>query len=214
MPDEHQNWTEVEFDALLEAARKGREPAIEELFRRFYPQVQSMAHARLAADVRVGRPWLDARFSTGDVVQDVFRSLLRDLRAFRGSTEEAFCGYLAMVVKNRLVDAIRFHQADQRDGRRTADGALESERPAQGQSPGTELAWIERIRAFQEALERFDEREQLLLRGRLEHDASFQDLAEQLGYSSRSAAQRVFYRAQAELTIFLRKKGGGEGPER
>ena len=48
--------------------------------------------------------------------------------------------------------------------------------------------------------------EQLLLRARIEQGAKFQDLADQLGYPSRSAARRAFYSAQARLVIRLRQR--------
>ena len=44
---------------------------------------------------------------------------------------------------------------------------------------------------------------------RLEQDVPFQSLADQLGYSSSSAARRAFYSAQAQLVIRLRQREGG-----
>ena len=91
-----------DFRMILEAARRGDRAATEVLFRRFYPGVERMVHRSLSQDLRSNRPWLNVRFSTGDVVQDVFRSLLRDLSGFEGDTEGTFSWYLAMVVRNRL----------------------------------------------------------------------------------------------------------------
>jgi len=107
-----------DFPILLERARRSDPAALDTLARRFYPDVQRLVHHRLAADIRYGRPWISARFSTGDVVQSVFEGVLRDLGAFGGASEEAFVGYLTIVVRNRIVDAVRFHEAAQRDGRR------------------------------------------------------------------------------------------------
>lgn len=194
------------FDELLAASKRGDSDAMEQLFQLFYPTVERMVHAGLSRDLRVGRPWLHSRFSTGDVVQEVFRGLLRNLDSFKGATEAAFCGYLAMVVRNRLIDAVRFHEAAQRDGRRTAPELEDEEAQHQGSGPGTDAASSEELRHFREIIGTFEEREQLLLRGRLEQDVSFKDLAEQLGYSSRSTAQRVFYAAQAKLVIRLRQR--------
>ena len=199
------------FPRLLERAREGDAVAMEALFERFYPTVRRLVHASLSRDVRVGRPWLHSRFSTGDVVQEVFRSLLKNLASFRGRTEDAFCGYLAMVVRNRLVDAVRFHEAAQRDGRRTA-----GEEPEGDETPATDERLEddpgdEEVDLFLELLATFDEREQLLLRGRLEQDVSFRALAEQLGYSSRSAAQRRFYAAQAKIAVLMRQRLGERG---
>ncbi len=111
-----------------------------------------------------------------------------------------------MVVRNRLVDAVRFHEAAQRDGRRTShhetdDVPASGPRPCCGDSP---VADEEEV--FRELLGEFEEREQLLIRARLEQSASYQDLADQLGYSSRCAAQRAFYSAQTKLLMRLRRR--------
>ena len=194
-----------DFAEVLAAAQAGDKPAQDELFRRFYPDVERIVHVKLSRDLRLGRPWLTARFSTGDVVQEVFRGLLTDLSGFQGDTERAFVGYLAMMARNRLIDAIRFHEASRRDGRATlpeGDHVPGSEE----HGPATQVASHEEAELFQELLEDFPEREQLLLRARTEQEAQFQELAEQLGYSSAWAARRAFYAAQAKLAIRLRQR--------
>lgn len=194
------------FQATLAAARNGDSAAMEELFEVFYPRVQRMVHRGLSRDLRSTRPWLTARFSTGDVVQEVFRSLLKDLRGFRGTGEDAFTGYLAMVVRNRLLDAIRFHEAAQRDGRRTSPSVGDADAASPHSDPVADALLADEAESFQEVLKTLPETEQLLLRARLEQGARFSDLAEQLGYSSPSAARRAFYAAQAQLVIRLRKR--------
>lgn len=194
-----------EFQALLKGAREGRGDALDQLFRSFYPTVETLVHSRLAKDQRSGRPWLHARFSTGDVVQEVFKDLLRDLGAFRGETSRAFCGYLSMVVRNRIVDSVRHHEAAQRDGRRTTSPSADFERADCGLDPEHAAATADEQARFEGFLQSFPEQEQHLLRGRIELDVSFHELAEQLGYSSPSAAKRAFYLAQARLVLFMGK---------
>ncbi len=194
------------FSEVLAAARAQEKLAIDELFRRFYPRVQRMVHNSLATDLRVNRPWLSTRFSTGDVVQEVFRSVLMDLGAFAGDTEGAFAGYLAMVVRNRILDAIRFHEAARRDGRRGSVPAEDSGLAAKSDNPAAAAASEEELERFHAAIRRFPEREQLLLRARFEETASFQELADQLGFGSSSAARRAFYSAQAKLASELRPR--------
>lgn len=189
----------------IRAAQAGDSEAIEGLFKEFYPRVERMVHLGLARDLRTTRPWLLARFSTGDVVQDVFRSLLRDLSGFQGQTEDAFTGYLAMVVRNRLVDAIRFHQAAQRDGRRSAAAPDLDQPEVDPSDPAQQAATAEEVERFHTALSTFPEREQLLLRARLEQEVSFEALADQLGYGSKDSVRRAFYAAQAQLAIMLRR---------
>ena len=122
-----------------------------------------------------------SRFSTGDVVHSVFESVLWDLGAFAGRTEEAFVGYLATVVRNRILDALRFHQAAQRDGR--LGQALTGEFDAEGSEadPAEFAAATEEAARLLAAIAKFEPRVQHLLRARIEGLASFRELAEQLG---------------------------------
>ena len=194
------------FRTTLQRAKQGDAAALDALSRRFYPAVEGLVHHRLASDLRQGRPWLAARFSTSDVVQDVFEGVLRDLGAFAGDTEEAFTGYLAVVVRNRIVDAVRFHEAAQRDGRRMHSLALDFDAEGRERDPASTLLTSERLERLHAALACFEPREQHLLRARLDGVASFRELAAQLGYGSDSAARRAFYDAQARLA--LRMKDG------
>ena len=195
---------DIPFVELLASARRGEAQALSILTERFYPAVQELVHHRLAADVRSGRPWLTARFSTGDVVHDVFHGVLRDLDAFAGDTEEAFVGYLVVVTRNRIIDMVRFHEADRRDGRRGGPlpEGLDPAAPVSG--PASMAASVERIELIQRALQQFDPREQHLLRARIEGQATFAELAEQLGYETESGARRAFYAAQARLSLILK----------
>ncbi|MCP3915177.1 MAG: sigma-70 family RNA polymerase sigma factor [bacterium] len=205
------------FHATLALARAGDADALAELFEQFYPAVQRMVHRSLSKDLRVNRPWLATRFSTGDVVQEVFRSVLKDIGVFAGTSEESFRGYLTMVVRNRLMDSIRFHEAARRDGRRTHTSPEESELTSPHDGPATDVTSAEEMEAFHQVLSSFSEREQLLLRARLEQQAPFRSLADQLGYPSASAARRAFYAAQATLVLRLRQHQldqGEDGPER
>jgi len=200
----------IDFMRTLEAARQGEEQALQDLFQRFYPRVQVLVHRSLAGDLRVNRPWLSSVFSTGDVVQEVFQSVLRNLDGFRGKDEDAFAGYLSIVVRNRLIDSIRFHQAARRD-RRMVGGAVDEQEPeSRGSGPATQLASAEDVSRFREALATFPERERLLLRERLERRERFQDLADQLGYPSADAARKAFYAAQARLLLRLRNPESSE----
>jgi RNA polymerase sigma factor (sigma-70 family) len=194
----------ADFGATLAAARRGEADALQTLTERFYPTVQRMVHRRLELDLRVSRPWLAARFSTGDVVHDVFLGVLRDLNAFGGENEGAFAGYLAMVVRNRIVDAVRFHEAERRDGRRPGISVDMLDPEGTNLDPASEAVSAEEAERLKRALMRFEPREQLLLRARLENLATFSELAEQLGFSTESGARRAYYAAQARLALALK----------
>lgn len=196
------------FLETLTKAQAGDNVALDALFRQFYPQVKRIVHRSLATDLRNSRPWLAARFSTGDVVQEVFHGVLSDIGSFGGTTERAFAGYLTMVVRNRIIDAIRFHEAARRDGRRGAPPAREDEHASGEHEPSGLAENKEERDMLYAALAEFPEREQLLLRARFEETATFRDLADQLGYSSLSAVRRAYFAAHARLAVQLR--GGGD----
>lgn len=194
-----------EFARLLAAARVGTPDALETMFSQFYPRVERQVHAALAKDLRLNRPWLSTRFSTGDVVQEVFRSALTDISSFQGESVPEFSAYLTTLVRNRILDVIRFHEADRRDGRRTQPRA-DNDDHSPHSGPATDAATNEQREVYNAVLATFDRSDQDLLRGRIEQDREFKDLTESLGYSSVSATRRAFYSAQAQFVIRFRQR--------
>lgn len=198
------------FQANLERVRAGDSAAIEELVDRFYTRVETTVHQRLAHDLRVGRPWLASRLSTGDIVHEVFHSVLRDLDSFGGKTEDAFCGFLAMVIRNRIIDSIRFHEAACRDGRRVLPfpDELDAADEDSQVDPAVVAARVEELQRLEQGLGEMEERERLLVRARFEGLGTFEELADQLGYGSESSARRAFFDAQARLALRLKDMRG------
>lgn len=198
------------FAATLELAQRGDREAMDALVKQFLPQVRNLVHHSLATDLRNNRPWLTARFSTGDVVQEVFHGVLSDIHAFAGRTERAFAGYLSMVVRNRIIDAIRFHEAERRDGRLGVQSADYDEHSSREGEPSDAASDREEMERLYESLATLPEREQLLLRARFEETASFPELCENLGYSSVSATRRAYFSAHARLAVALRGEPGSD----
>ena len=197
----------LDFLPLIDAARAGDSRALQSLVEHFYPTVSRMVHRSMAADLRLKKPWIASLFSTGDVVQEVFQSVLRSLESVESTSEEAFVGYLAMLVRNRLIDSVRFHEAARRDGRRV--GVLEARpEPVSAQhGPATQACSAEELGLFRTALQSFAPRERHLLRERIEGGAPFQVLADRLGYASADSARKAFYVAQARLLLALQRDG-------
>lgn len=193
--------SDLEFLRTLDRARAGDGEALGWIVERFLPQVRSRVHGSLEFDLRNSRPWLLARFSTGDIVQEVFHGVLSELGSFRGRSERAFAGYLAMVVRNRIIDAVRFHEAERRDGRRGSPLAEVADHKSATADPAGEVASAEEHAKLNAALAKLPERERLLLRARFEESASFRELCDRLGYSSVSATRRAYFAAQAELAL-------------
>ena len=201
LPPQEPSHPDSEFLRKLAAAQAGDHETLAALVDAYYPRVEAMVHRSMRHSIRAKRPWLSSRFSTGDIVQEVFRSLLKDLNAFKAESEEDFVAYMATLVRNRLVDAIRFHEASLRDGRRTDPVSEWMNRQVLDPGPATQAAMADELRAFNRTMETFPLREQLILRGRIVQGLNFQELADLQGYPSKYAARRAFYRAQALFLI-------------
>ncbi|MFK7742300.1 MAG: RNA polymerase sigma factor [Planctomycetota bacterium] len=182
--------------------------ALDELCQRHYPAVHDRVHRLLARDIRRGRGWLSSVLSTGDLVHEVFLGVVRDFDGFRGSSDQQFVAYLARLVRNRLVDTVRFHEAAQRDGRRKAD--ISTDGPSSAPSPQAVLIQREDVQLVQEILDSFPDRDRALLRGRIEDGEPFGRLAHALGYASADSARKMFRSIQARLLARLELRRGAQ----
>ncbi|MCA8953047.1 MAG: sigma-70 family RNA polymerase sigma factor [Planctomycetes bacterium] len=194
-----------DFQLRLAAARRGERQALDALFERFYARVQAQVHQLLVRDLRDRRPWLASMFSTGDVVQEVFVRVLRDLPEFRGESEAEFVGYLAAIMKNRLRDAVRFHEALQRD-RRRVQSADEEAPAARPEDPADRLITCDELARYSDALARCSQRERELLSARFDSDGeppTFAELATRFGYPTEGAARKAFFVVKARLLARL-----------
>ncbi len=201
------NIVSTDLESLIESAQRGDSAAINTLCVELYPRVQRLVHRSLATDVRRKRPWLGAMFSTGDVVQEVFISITRDLEDFRGKGDTELLHYIATLTRNRLIDAIRFYEASRRDRRRDKAGVNAVEEvDRDGESPPARVINLEQIARFHRSLSTFSARDRTLLRERIEHRRPFEDLATTLGFASADSTRKAFYVAQAKLLLRLRSR--------
>ena len=199
-----------EFPRLLFAARRGNRVAQDQLFTRYRPQIERIAHAELRRRSGGRGTALAARFSTADIVQDVMCTLLARLAAFQGTSEGEFIQYVKAIVKSRALDAIRFHHSSPRDLRRhlsalrTFDPALLAELPCPSAPMNDPARTTELEDHYRAALATLPRSEQDVLRARIERGLCFTELAAELGYPSRYAARRAFFAAQSRLSLRLR----------
>ncbi|MEM7201318.1 MAG: sigma-70 family RNA polymerase sigma factor [Planctomycetota bacterium] len=180
--------------------------ARDRLVARFYPTVQQMVHRRLDAERRKGKLGLAALFSTGDLVHDVFMRVLHGVEVFEGD-EQDFERYLAKAVTHRLLDAIRYHEAARRDGRRAAPDDTSVE-PASDETSPTEAATIkEEAEIVTEAMGALTVKDRRLLELRLRQRTTYRQIAEELGLPSEDAARKAICLAEARLLLALRARG-------
>lgn len=187
-----------------------REPeALDALLRTYYPQVQALVHRELDRDFRKRHRGLMPMLSTGDVVQDVFLGVLDGLATFEATDEQALVRFLTTLVKHRLIDMVRHHEADRRDVRRQIDaptgvmGAQAFDDP----TPSLLASVTEQLDVYREVLATFPAKDKAVLELRLSGETPFATIAEQLGLPSAEAARKVFTRAQARLLVKLRGRG-------
>lgn len=194
------------FSALLDRARAGDRQAQDDLIARFYERVREVVHQRLEFDLRRNQRWVAPLFSTSDVVQEVFVGVVRTLGDFDGDDEADFVRYLSGAVRNRIIDALRHHEAHKRDGRRVRS-ADEQEPAGSDPTPSWIASLAEQMEVYRTVVAELPERERRLLEERLEERREFDGIAQALGLPSADAARKAFNRAQALLLAKLHLRG-------
>jgi RNA polymerase sigma factor (sigma-70 family) len=200
----------VDWQPDLAGAIAGDRDALGRIVTRFYPRVEAQVHRELQQDFRRHHAWILPLFSTSDIVQEVFLSVVQSLGSFVPQDEESLVRYLTTLVKHRLVDAVRHHEADRRDERRRAtppDDTTGITPPAADPTPSMIASVAEQIGLFREVLAGFDERERRLLELRLAGEQPWAAIATQLAYPSEDAARKAFRSAQSRLLVRLRARG-------
>ncbi|MCB9876867.1 MAG: sigma-70 family RNA polymerase sigma factor [Planctomycetes bacterium] len=197
-----------ELPELLRRARAGDREAQDELVTRFEARVRALVHGQLQRRLRPQQHALLRQLSTGDIVQEVFVDVLRNLGRWDGDREEAFVALLATLVEHRLVDQVRRSQAARRDVRRVGDAGPATVGAVAGEAgPATMAGDHEQLRIYSEVLATFDERDRALLSLRHEQRLEFAELAERLGWQTPDAARKAFHLLQGRLLLRLRERG-------
>ncbi|HEX5053416.1 MAG TPA: sigma-70 family RNA polymerase sigma factor, partial [Planctomycetota bacterium] len=178
-----------------------------------YGAVKALVHRDLEQDFRKRHRWILPLFSTQDVVHEVLAAVVKDLADTQFAAPELFFAYLSTLVRHRLLDAVRFHEAARRDGRKQVEeptGGLAQVAPDRREATPTLAASLgERAGLVREALAELPERHRRLLELRLLEDATFPVIREALGYSSDETARQACHDAQARLLVKLRMRGFG-----
>lgn len=88
-----------ELAALIAAAQGGDATALRELVRRYQPHLTRLAKRRLAAGPAEQQP--------SDLVQDTLERAVRCLHQFQGKTDPELRGWLAVILRNVLIQQQR-----------------------------------------------------------------------------------------------------------
>lgn len=196
------------------AAAGGDAAAQERVVATCLPEVRALVHRELQRDFRQRHRWILPLFSTQDVVHEVLAAVVKDLADTQFDGPAPFCAYLGTLVRHRLLDAVRFHEAARRDGRKQVAeptvgmAALAADR--REATPTLAASLGERASLVRDALGELPERQRRLLELRLLEDATFPVIKEALGYASDETARQAFLDAQAKLLVKLRVRGFGK----
>jgi len=178
---------------LLERAQSGDDAALNTLLARYLPRLTRWASGRLPAGMRT-------MLDTSDLVQDAIINALRNLGTLEIRTEGTLQAYLRKAVNNRIIDLYR------RAARRPGRDELTEDVVSPGASPLDAAIGAEAVDAYERALEALSDgdREAIVLRVELGFD--FEEIAEQLGKPSASAARMAVTRAIKRLAHEMRTK--------
>lgn len=209
----------IDWEALqpaIAAAVRGDAPARERIVAICLPKVRDLVHSSLQQDFRKRHRWMLPLFSTQDVVHDVLIAVVDDLADSHFEDAARFCAYLGTLVRHRLLDAVRFHEAARRDVRRQAaeptEGVARVVADRREATPSLGASLVERATLVRSALAELPERQRRLLELRLMEGATFAQLGNALGYASEETARQAFHDAQARLAVKLRVRGLGINP--
>ena len=201
----------LDLAAELQKVRDGDRDMLAAMVQRYYPRLRRMVHRRLELDFRRSNNWMSSAFSTSDIVQNVFLRVLSTMCEMRATDEASLLSYLAAVVHNHLLDALRYHRADKRDARRDAKSSsavLEAiHKPDPDPQPSVAAARHEHEIALREVLSTVSNKQRELWELRAEDHRPFAEIAKRLGYASDAAARMAFHDLKARLLVSLKRRG-------
>jgi RNA polymerase sigma factor (sigma-70 family) len=197
--------------AVIRRAAGGDAAAIDQVVRDLYPDVRDLVHRELERDFRRSHRWMLPIFSTGDIVQDVFLGTLKALPTFELRDLEGLRGWLAVQVKNRILDTVRRHESLRRDRRKdVALGESTGEGPMlvdQEPSPSCSAELGELLHGFEGVVAELSDRERRLIELRLHDERSWREVAAELQFPSEEAARFAFRYLKARLLVKLQRMG-------
>lgn len=206
------DWTTL--STTIVAAAAGDEDAQTRVVDACYEPVKRIVHRDLEQDFRKRHRWIMPLFSTHDVVHEVLAAVVKDLQDTSFPDSERFFAYLGTLVRHRLLDAVRFHEAARRDNRKQlaepTAGLEHVAKDGREDTPTMAASLGERAGLVRDALQELPERHRRLLELRLLEDATFPQIREALGYASDETARQAFQDAQARLLVKLRVRGFGK----
>lgn len=173
---------------LLRAASAGDQAAWSELYSRHRAVMRALVQCQIPARLR-------SRLETDDVLQSAFISAFQKLESFEYQGEASLEAWLKEIIRNKLLDRVRYHSAACRDPERERElpesedlEALKGEAP----SPLALLEAAERQTGILMALDKLSEDDQTIIILRHVDHLTFTDIARELDMAETTARRRCF----------------------
>ncbi len=195
---------EQESQLLVQRASAGDSLAVDELIARHLPGLHAYVRAR-AGQV------LQARESTGDVVQSTCREVLEHLDRFQYQGEEGFRRWLYTTALRKMRNKQKFHLADKRNVAREVVSPGSASEPHwlsalcdSMPSPSGQAVRAEEIERMMQAFQKLPEQYQEVLRLSHGEQLTSKEIGEKLGLSAVNVRVRLS-RAAARLASLYSK---------
>jgi len=146
---------------------------------------------------------LQGRMDRSDLVQETLIRGVTQRDQFRGTTENEFAAWLRQILQNVAIDWIRYHTAEKRDIRRTADEV--EDLVSQENSPSQNVRQEEEFQQITTAMMQLSKDQRLVIELRSE-GLGFKEIGWRTGRSE-DAARMQWGRALARLLKILESHG-------
>ncbi|MFQ5505904.1 MAG: RNA polymerase sigma factor [Planctomycetota bacterium] len=185
----------TDTETALAAARQGDEAGFERLWQRFVPGLEVTLAGKLST---LPEPRLRSRMLANlpDLLQEVLLKASTNLESFEYRGPGSLLAWLQEIARNELRNRLEFWRAERRDVRREQEAAFSNETfprapapPAPGPGPRTAAGVGEQRLRVGAALEALDHANRRLLFFRYFARASWQEIAESLGFPTADAAR-------------------------
>ena len=187
---------------LVTLAKRGNEPALEQLCRVYGERVRRIIRLRMGKELR-------SKLESMDMVQDVLMCAFRDLEDFTYTSEGDLLRWLGKIAENRIRDNLDKLHADKRDIRKeiplhddattSRDDRAQVLEPARNTTPSVILSKREELDKLEKAIDKLKpEYREVIVLAKID-GLSYKEIGSRLGKSA-DAAGHLLLRAMVSLT--------------
>jgi RNA polymerase sigma-70 factor (ECF subfamily) len=190
----------------FERSRDGSGGALDRLYERYAPRLQSYIRLKLGRSLR-------ERLESRDILQATLLKSFQHLDEFRGADGRSLMAWLARIAEREIADRADYHHRQRRDAGRESpldlegEAAVSPELTARVRSVLSQAIVNERAEQLEAAIESLSGAHREIILLRKFEDLSFAEIATRLGRSE-DACRMLLARAMTALTMKLAGSGG------